>query len=92
MSCVCKDSDFIDKNYQHIVTCNLKNNKLRTMSTKSDKYRENISISWERDNPSIMESLSDCIDTCCNKHGIDKSIFTEWKYKVKSKADEKINK
>ena len=37
-----------------------------------------------------MEGLNDCIDTQCNKYGIDKSILTEWKYKVKSKISKKI--
>ena len=37
-----------------------------------------------------MEGLNDCIDTWCDKHCIDKSAVTEWKYKVISKADEKI--
>ena len=37
-----------------------------------------------------MEGLNDCIGTWCDKHCIDKSAVTEWKYKVISKADEKI--
>ena len=25
------------------------------------------------------EGLNDCIDTCCSKNGIDKSVLLEWK-------------
>ena len=29
-----------------------------------------------------MEGLSDYVDTWCNKHDIDNSILTNWKYEV----------
>ena len=37
-----------------------------------------------------MEGLSDYVDTWCNKHDIDNSILTNWKYEVIRKVDEKI--
>ena len=37
-----------------------------------------------------MEGLNDCVDTWCNKHEIDNSILTDWKYEVIRKFDEKI--
>ena len=30
-----------------------------------------------------MEGFNECVDTYCNKHGNDKSIFKEWKIKLK---------
>ena len=46
--CSCEFCDYINKNYQHIITSDLrimKNNKLRKLSTKNPKYRENKNIS-----------------------------------------------
>ena len=39
---------------------------------------------------SIEGCFNDCIDKWCNKHDVDKSILTEWKYKFVGKVDEKI--
>ena len=96
MACRCQYSNFLDKDHQHVITCDLKiieNNKLRKMFTKGRKHTQKNNISWERSNPSIKEGLNNSIiDTWCNsnKHGSDKSILTEWRYKVISKVDEKI--
>ena len=41
-----------------------------------------------RFNGKRLKCLSDCIDTWCFKHSLNKSILTEWKYTVISKVDE----
>ena len=37
-----------------------------------------------------MKGLNNCINTWHNKHGVNKSVLTEWKHKVNIKIDEKI--
>ena len=44
----------------------------------------------EKELSTIIEWLSDCIDTWCSKHGQDKSVLMEWKGTVTVKIDEKI--
>ena len=88
----CEDSDFKGK-YQHIVTGALrftKNIKLKKVFTKGPKYRENNNISLERAKACIMKGLNNCINTWHNKHGVNKSVLTEWKHKVNIKINEKI--
>ena len=95
MACGCQDSNFLDKDHQLVVNCDLRiigNNKLRKIFIESCKHREKNNISWERSDPSIQEALNDSvIDIWSNKskHGSDKSILTKWKYKVISKIDER---
>ena len=56
---------------------------MRKLFTKGLKYRENNKTSWKGVKSCIMEGFNDCVDTYCNKHGNDKSIFKEWKIKLK---------
>ena len=44
----------------------------------------------EKELSTIIEWLSDCIDTWCSKHDQDKSVLMEWKGTVTVKIDEKI--
>ena len=55
------------------------------------QYREINNISWEKANVNIKESLNDCINTWFNNHGAHKSVHKEWKHKIISKFDKKID-
>ena len=63
------------------------NIKLRKLFTKSLRYGENISISWEGAKASIIKCLNDCIDTWSNRYDIVKSIVSQRKYNVINKVD-----
>lgn len=55
------------------------------------QYREINNISWENANVNIKESLNDRINTWFNNHGAHKSVHKEWKHKIISKFDKKID-
>ena len=63
---------------------------MRKLFTEGTRYRENSNILREKSTASIIESLNDCINTLCNKYGIDNSVPTEWKSKIFSKVHGKI--
>ena len=74
-----------------IVTGDLRifrNNKLRKLFTKDS--RETNNTSGKRAKSTIIEGLSDCIDTRCNENGIDKSVLLQWKVNVIYKVGEKM--
>ena len=50
----------------------------------STKVLKNNNISSKRAKVSIMEVLSDCIETC-NRHDTDKYMLKEWKVKIKAR-------
>ena len=55
---------------------------------KDPRYRGN-NISWAKYNPSIIQCINNYIDKWCNRHGYDKFVLKEGKYKLFiNKADE----
>ena len=91
LSCNYAGSGFIDKDHWDIVTVDLwvvGNNKFMSLFIKDRNYRETNNISWEKAKSTVIDGLSDYMDTGCSKQEIDKSALMEWKGKVMEKVDE----
>ena len=92
LSCGCERSHFIEQDHQHVGTCDFRTIKMinrerystRAVNVEKIIYKKGlIQASWR---VSVIVLTHGVVN---NKQGIDKSILTEWKYKVISKVDEK---
>ena len=93
LPCDCHDFPFADEHHKHIVTGDLRlvtNNALRKIFNKGPKYRDSKTINLNKARTCILNGLEDCVNTFCNKHGINKSCFTEWVSNIKEKINSRI--
>ena len=92
--CDCHNSPFKDEYHGHVITGNLdivQNRKLRILFSKGTNYREPKTINWRNNKKEILNSLSNYINTQCEKSGMPIAIFSEWKSRIIEAINEKIN-
>ena len=92
--CDCHNSPFKDEYHDHVITGNLdivQNRKLRTIFSKGTNYREAKTINWRNNKKEIVNSLSNYINSQCEKSGIPLASFSEWKSRIIQAINEKIN-
>ena len=93
-SCDCISSHFCDPQHKHIVTGDLRiieNEKLRCLFSKGPNYREAKPINLQKCKESIKNSLDETILKLSDKYKLDFNLFTNWKNKILSKVNSRIN-
>ena len=92
--CDCQYSPFKDDHHDHVITGNLniiQNRKLRALFSKGTNYREAKTINWRNNKKEILNSISNYINSQCEKLGMPLATFSEWKSKIIESIDVKIN-
>lgn len=94
LSCHCQNSPFIDTEYGHIFTADLRilpNDKLGKLITKGPKYIKSSTMCRDKAKPSTAHGMNGAIKGLSNKFGINKLQFFEWKNTVLSHINFQIN-
>ena len=95
--CHCHEFDqvYLDANHGHILTGNLNiisNHKLRELIAKGPKYREPTTIDFEDARAQIVTAMDSYVEIVASKKKVDKSFLLDWKDKVLSEVDRRIDK
>ena len=89
--CDCKNSDFTNKDHNHVLTGDLRiiqNKKLRDLISKGPNFREPKTINWKKCIQVITNGLDRCIDNVLAKNeALKPEDMLPWKTKVSEKLN-----
>ena len=94
LPCDCASSSFVNHDHGHIMSGDLNiisDPKLRSLISKGPKYREPLPFSCDRAKDEILVGLDNCIDSWCNKAGLPKASFREWKEMIIDRINKRIS-
>ena len=92
--CNCQNSPFVDEHHGHVITGDLsivENRKLKKLLSKGPNYREPKTINWRNAKKQILSSVSDFVNTQCERKGLPLALFSEWKSKVNEAVNLRIS-